>query len=346
MDPKELRGLMEAYSEVYAPQEEIDEAVKGASRHDTEMRKAAASERRSGVKNRLSASAGKANADKMERDVKYMDKLTKKNKNVVGLVSNEEVENYDEGYMPPTQKRADKMMKQVSKLRRTASEKGDFGHPEVEKKFKQSDKVYNFSKLTSDLAKKRDKDAKKSEFNEDIYDIILSHLLDEGYAETLEEAEWLMANVIDEEAIGIILGEEITSEKGKAKAAEMIAKRTTASGRAKSGQGDNVAQIKHIQRSNRDGLGGTPPNRKVAGSNWPKSYSGIGGTGNKAARRAAALKNEEYMDEAQEARNNPEKYEREQSKKYAPVRGERTPMPPRGNKRREDFEKWYAANVR
>jgi len=55
---------------------------------------------------------------------------------------------------------------------------------------------------------------------------------------------------------------------------------------------------------------------------------------------------EEYMDEAQEARNNPEKYEREQSKKSAPVRGERTPMPPRGNKRREDFEKWYAANVR
>ena len=28
------------------------------------------------------------------------------------------------------------------------------------------------------------------------------------------------------------------------------------------------------------------------------------------------------------------------------VRGERTPMPPRGDKRREDFEKWYAANVR
>ena len=50
------------------------------------------------------------------------------------------------------------------------------------------------------------------------------------------------------------------------------------------------------------------------------------------------------VSEAQEARNNPEKYEREQSKKYAPVRGERTPMPPRGNKRREDFEKWYAAN--
>jgi len=44
--------------------------------------------------------------------------------------------------------------------------------------------------------------------------------------------------------------------------------------------------------------------------------------------------------------NNPEKYEREQSKKYAPVRGEKTPMPPRGDKRREDFEKWYAAQRR
>ena len=28
------------------------------------------------------------------------------------------------------------------------------------------------------------------------------------------------------------------------------------------------------------------------------------------------------------------------------VRGERSPMPPRGYKRREDFERWYAANVR
>jgi hypothetical protein len=57
-------------------------------------------------------------------------------------------------------------------------------------------------------------------------------------------------------------------------------------------------------------------------------------------------KNEEYVDESQHARENPEKYEREQVKKSAPVRGEKTPMPPRGDKRREDFEKWYAKNVR
>jgi hypothetical protein len=176
----------------------LDEAVKGASRHDTEMRKAASTERKSGIKNRLSPAAGKDNADKMQRDVKFFDKLTKKNRNVVGLVTKEEVEGLDEGYMPSTQKRADKMMKQVSKLRRTASEKGDFGHPESEKKHKQADKIYNFSRLTSDLAKKRDKDAKKSEFNEDIYDIILSHLIAEGYADTNESALVIMANMSEE----------------------------------------------------------------------------------------------------------------------------------------------------
>ena len=78
------------------------------------------------------------------------------------------------------------------------------------------------------------------------------------------------------------------------------------------------------------------------------------GTGNKAARRAGLTPTrekpnawkEDYVNEAQASRENPEKYEREQEKKSAPVRGERTPMPPRGDKRREDFEKWYAANVR
>jgi hypothetical protein len=73
----------------------LDEAVKGASRHDTEMRKAASTERKSGIKNRLSPAAGKDNADKMQRDVNYFDKLTKKNRNVVGLVTKEEVDLFD-----------------------------------------------------------------------------------------------------------------------------------------------------------------------------------------------------------------------------------------------------------
>jgi hypothetical protein len=51
-----------------------------------------------------------------------------------------------------------------------------------------------------------------------------------------------------------------------------------------------------------------------------------------------AQRNEGYQ-------RNPEKGEKE-DRKYERVRGERTPMPPRGNKRREEFERWYAANVR
>lgn len=59
---------------------------------------------------------------------------------------------------------------------------------------------------------------------------------------------------------------------------------------------------------------------------------------------------EEWRDtilEAQHARENPEKHEEEEKKehekKYGHVRGEKTPMPPRGDKRREAFEKWYAS---
>lgn len=110
MDSKEFKGLTEAYAEVYAPQE-VDEAVKGASRHDTEMRKAAASERKSGVKNRLAPSEGKANAAKMQRDIKFYDKITKKTKPSVVGMTHEEVDIFDtvleylqtEGYENPEQ---------------------------------------------------------------------------------------------------------------------------------------------------------------------------------------------------------------------------------------------------
>jgi hypothetical protein len=91
------------------------------------------------------------------------------------------------------------------------------------------------------------------------------------------------------------LDEAITSEKGKKKAAEMIAARSTPSGRAKKGQGANVAQIKHIGRANVDGYGGTPPNRKVAKNPVKYNFTGLNtGTGNKAARRAAELNKEAF----------------------------------------------------
>jgi hypothetical protein len=271
MDPKEIIGLVEAYQEVYAPQEEIDEAVKGV---DPEMRKAAAAERRAGDK-RLPPSKGKGYAAHAMQQAAYVDKLTK-GKHLPGMA-----------------------------------------HEEVE-----------------------------------IFDVVLEFLQAEGYAETLEEAEWLMANKIDDEVIGIILeitggkghpgykagskdhgpmqsGHSADSEKRKDKGGTMSQRHGYHLGDIDDDDDDEDGLETIVKQQSRDSRERVrkPLRNKV-----------------KAARKV--LSKEEYVDEAQEARNNPEKYEREQSKKTAPVRGERTPMPPRGDKRREDFEKWYAANVR
>jgi hypothetical protein len=126
----------------------------------------------------------------------------------------------------------------------------------------------------------------------DLYDIILSHLIDGGYAETEGAAESIMVNM-SEEWREDILAEAITSEKGKAKAAEMIADRSTPSGRAKSGKGANVAQIRQIRGSgrgdfDREGLGGTPMTPTMAKN--PIKKQNYTGTGNKAARRAGTYK--------------------------------------------------------
>jgi len=86
------------------------------------------------------------------------------------------------------------------------------------------------------------------------------------------------------------LDEAITSEKGKAKAAEMIAARTTASGRAKPGKGANVAQIRQIRVSDKEGLGGTPMTPTMAKN--PVKKKNYFGTGNKAARRAGTYQEE------------------------------------------------------
>jgi hypothetical protein len=85
-----------------------------------------------------------------------------------------------------------------------------------------------------------------------------------------------------------MMSEDITSKKGKEKMKKMLDARTTDSGRAKSGKGQNVKDIQHIGRANVDGLGGTPPNRKTAKN--PIKSRHYGGTGNKAERRVEKMK--------------------------------------------------------
>ena len=66
----------------HAARRGVSEAVKG---QETAIRKAMSAERKTGDK-RLSPSEGKRNADKMERDVKFFDKLTKKAKHTPGSI--------------------------------------------------------------------------------------------------------------------------------------------------------------------------------------------------------------------------------------------------------------------
>ena len=48
----------------------------------------------------------------------------------------------------------------------------------------------------------------------DLYDIILSHLLDEGYAETLEQAQVIMVNMSEDWRESIVEEEEVLAQKG------------------------------------------------------------------------------------------------------------------------------------
>jgi hypothetical protein len=299
---------MEAYSEVYAPQEEIEEAVKGES---SERRKDLAAERRAGHRPK-SAKEGENYASHKLAQMSYA-----KRKRM-----GEEVEQIDE----ISAGLAGKVVNaRIAATGAAADRENRARTPQnVRATVAAADKEAKARKLAAGVR------ARRANEEVEIFDVVLEFLQAEGYAETLEEAEWLMANVIDEEAISIVLGE------GKVK---LDQERRSRMGRQ---IGKKVRSAEVEYSLSKDTI-------------YPKGLRGAMERGarkkvGQAQKIMGALKSaqkEEYeLGESQHARENPEKYEREQSKKSAPVRGEKTPMPPRGDKRREDFEKWYAANVR
>ena len=105
---------------------------------------------------------------------------------------------------------------------------------------------------------------------------------------------------------------------------------------------DPAVKAKQAARGNQRARAALTPNERT------KLNMGYEMIGNSLEEGGLEVRNYSWKEvmESQAARNNPEKYEADQKKKSAPVRGEKTPMPPRGDKRREDFEKWYATNVK
>ncbi len=162
MDPKELRGLYEAYSEVYAPQQ-IDEVS---------------------LKTKMSAFKKRA-TDEFESD-------------------GDNPRNYTKSGASKADKTKENIVKKHGKKAGEHAERtahaGIFGR----KSFSMPKKPTN-----EEL---------------DIFDVVLEFLQAEGFAETLEEAEWLMANKLDADDINAILDEEQLNELSNRKLRAYIKK--------------------------------------------------------------------------------------------------------------------------
>jgi len=219
-------NLSEAYQSVYSSQE-VDEAVKG---QDSEMRKTAAAERaaerKSGSKaqspGREGPSAGKSYADYQKISIEKHDKATKKNKDVAGLVAKEEVENVEELYKGKHGQSEKEYMDSRSDAGKQIS--GDSKHSGAaysHRSFKGQGKPAKpgerqklqgkMTKADRDELAIRKAGLKKEEL--DIFDTVIEYLQVEGIVESFEDAQWMMANVIDEEDIDSILDEARRSDK-------------------------------------------------------------------------------------------------------------------------------------
>jgi hypothetical protein len=111
----------------------------------------------------------------------------------------------DKNKSSENQEKANKLASQSSKMAQISTEKDKENASRIRKgKNKIEVERKRISKRLDDIAKKQraeyDTKRKKNGLGEEvyIYDIILSHLLDEGYAETPEAAEAIMVNMSEE----------------------------------------------------------------------------------------------------------------------------------------------------
>jgi hypothetical protein len=331
MDPKELRGLLEAYSEVYAPEEEIDEAQKPFpfKKVEKQMEKA-----RKG-----SVYAKKENPGPVPN-------TTDAEKTATTRFSK----------MFHAQQKAKRAKQEADKARRSPTFYKDTHPASAPKMAKAQREEFEIdeavkgesSERRKDLAAERRAGHKPKSAKEG--ENYASHKLAQmAYAKRKRMGEEV--EQIDEISAGLagkVVNARIAAT-GAAVDRENRA-RTPQNVRDTVAAADKEAKAKKLAAGVR---ARRAANEEVEIFDVVLEFlqaEGYAETLEKAEKMMANVLNAEAINiilgEAQEARNNPEKYEAGQNKKSAPVRGEKTPMPPRGDKRREDFEKWYAANVR
>jgi hypothetical protein len=172
MDSKELRGLMEAYTAVYAPQE-VDEEY-------------------------ISEAEGSYGATPKAYSAASKTKMTAKRKPFLKkMQSRTNPANRTDPYGSPR-----KGLTAGDRERARAGSKHGVGTRQ------DHDYPSEGPGGVTKSAKKLRKQKAMGEFAKedfDIFDIVLEFLQAEGFAETLEEAEWMMANIIGKEDISIIV---------------------------------------------------------------------------------------------------------------------------------------------
>jgi hypothetical protein len=211
MDPQELRGLMEAYAEVYAPIEELYKGKHGQSETEYMDSRSDAGKQISGT-SKLSGAAyshrsykGVGGPAKPGQRQQHQGKMTPADRNELAIrkanLKKEELEQVGEA-----------VKGESSERRKDLAAERKAGHRPLPAKEGEKYASYKMSQMAY---------AKRKRMGEEVsvFDVVLEFLQAEGFAETLEEAEWLMANVIDEEAIAIIVeamhGEEEDDEDEK-----------------------------------------------------------------------------------------------------------------------------------
>lgn len=181
MDSKELKGLIEAYSEVYAPQEEIDEGKSSRPRYpggrgvlDQERRD---EKRDAAAENMRGHTSGPGTMTKNPKKLRKQKAM---------------------GELGEAVKGADPEMRKAASAERRAGDKplskkvGDANAAHMARKIRFSDKISK--------AKRHIPGYTYSE-NVDTFDAVLEYLVAEGYADNNQEALYIMANLSEDEIL-------------------------------------------------------------------------------------------------------------------------------------------------
>jgi len=224
MNSKELRGLMEAYSEVYAPQEEIEEV------------------------DQIDEAEGSYGATPKAYSAASKTKMTAKRKPFLKkMQSRTNPANRTSPYDSPRKGlTADDRERARAGSAHGVGTRQDHDYP--------SQGPGGVTKSAKKLRKQKAMgEFAKEEF--DIFDVVLEFLQAEGFAETLQEAEWMMANIINEEAIamvsdskmeefGLWINEAMSNyEKNRKRAAMRAAMRNDARAQGKTGAVPGVGYV-------------------------------------------------------------------------------------------------------